>query len=610
MIAFLLIVLFWPAWALAATGSSAVDTFYVRPAADCPNNGDGLAYTCAGSPGASGAFSVLTNVVWTSTTGVDDGDTLYVCGTHPGYLAVGSSAAGTAASPITINYACPNDPGSIRAITTMTEAATAGNWTNESGNLWYLSTSGYTWADPRRLWTDSTERMRASIKANLGTSEGGPVGYWWYDSGNTRVYVYSTANPATTFSTMESLVAGSGTGSYGALSLVSATNQHFRIIDPTLEGGNFASLVLLGSHISVTGSEEDDSACHIGGYAIRAVEIADTQTDGSGTPSRANRVQDCTIASLAPAEFDNYTWQCCANEGVNLVYGTSENDVESNTIVNWSHTGVQMAGTLGAGTVTNNRIRFNTIRCDQHIEYCRGVAIDGSALGDATGNSIIGNVLDGMSIRSQINGNGNFIIGNVCKNQRVGTVNTAAAQCFDMEGYAGPSQDNVFAHNLCIGNAYGAFLQIQSGGNTKSGMKIYNNMAVDCGGDAGQVAGSAGAAFAIESAASVGNQEFKNNIIYSSTTSNTVFYKGTGLTTVSGFQSACSGDVCSGNLSSDPLLNSTTDFRLQLSSPAVRAGVMGVCRDVRDRACSSTAPNIGAYQSTSGDPAATRAVRN
>lgn len=37
MIAFLLIVLFWPAWALAATGSSAVDTFYVRPAADCPN---------------------------------------------------------------------------------------------------------------------------------------------------------------------------------------------------------------------------------------------------------------------------------------------------------------------------------------------------------------------------------------------------------------------------------------------------------------------------------------------------------------------------------------------------------------------------------------------
>ena len=39
----------------AATGSAAVDTFYVRPASACEFNGDGMAYECAASAGASGA---------------------------------------------------------------------------------------------------------------------------------------------------------------------------------------------------------------------------------------------------------------------------------------------------------------------------------------------------------------------------------------------------------------------------------------------------------------------------------------------------------------------------------------------------------------------------
>ena len=77
-IAFLLLLAWGQAW--GATGSAAADTWYARPVAECPNNGDGLAYNCAAGAGQSGAFSGFNNWINTTTTGIDDGDTVRVCG--------------------------------------------------------------------------------------------------------------------------------------------------------------------------------------------------------------------------------------------------------------------------------------------------------------------------------------------------------------------------------------------------------------------------------------------------------------------------------------------------------------------------------------------------
>lgn len=95
----------------AAVGSAAIDTWYVRPAGACQNNGDGLAYGCAETVGGTGAFVAFSSVIWTATTGVDDGDILYVCGAHQTELLVGGS--GAVGTPIILDGACPNDPGSI-----------------------------------------------------------------------------------------------------------------------------------------------------------------------------------------------------------------------------------------------------------------------------------------------------------------------------------------------------------------------------------------------------------------------------------------------------------------------------------------------------------------
>lgn len=103
-----------PALADAATGSAAVDTWYVRPAGACANNGDGLAYACAASAGAAGAFIGITNIITTGTVGVDDGDTMYVCGAHSlGSDTFTQFGSGTGGTYITISFACPGDTGSM-----------------------------------------------------------------------------------------------------------------------------------------------------------------------------------------------------------------------------------------------------------------------------------------------------------------------------------------------------------------------------------------------------------------------------------------------------------------------------------------------------------------
>ncbi len=133
-ISLLLLVLFsLPAG--AATGSAAADTFYVRPASDCANNGDGMAYACAASAGASGAWRTSAAVSYSTTTGVDDDDTLKFCGSFVEadldtaqyfiFLAATVTAANEAGR-ITITGDCSADGGASVATVTGGSTMTTG----------------------------------------------------------------------------------------------------------------------------------------------------------------------------------------------------------------------------------------------------------------------------------------------------------------------------------------------------------------------------------------------------------------------------------------------------------------------------------------------------
>ena len=119
----------------AATGSAAADTFYVRPASDCANNGDGMAYACAASAGASGAWRTSAAVSYSTTTGVDDGDTLKFCGDFveadldTGQYFIFLAATVTAANEagrITITGDCSADGGASKATVTGGSTMTVG----------------------------------------------------------------------------------------------------------------------------------------------------------------------------------------------------------------------------------------------------------------------------------------------------------------------------------------------------------------------------------------------------------------------------------------------------------------------------------------------------
>lgn len=552
----LILLLLIPTFAEAATGSAAVDLFYARAATVCPNNGDGLAYGCAASPGASGAFSGLSNIVWTATTGVDDGDTLYVCGVIPGPLAVSATATGTTGSHITISFACPGDAGTVRTITNMTEALTALNWTNESTNVWYLDVSAYTWKDPKRVWIDSTEVFPASAKAALNTTEGpgAPTARFYYDSGTSRLHLYSTANPATTFSLFESLVAGAGTCAYSAICFNANANKFFDVIDPTLTGGNQATVYVLGAeNITFTGSATNDSACHIGGYGVWGMKITDTSVGGTGTASANIMVRDCTVDPLHPVTFTNMNWQTWgSSDGIALVNGTSWDLITSNTIQNWGHVNVNISATLGTLTTTDNVVSNNTLTCDSFTEYCRGMAINGATAGRATRNLFTGNIIDGQAVHSELNGDGNIVSSNMWRNARLCTISvvydcTQIGQFLDMEGFTGVvSLNNAILNNTFENNTYAPCVTFRVGLNTKSGYLVQSNRFINCGGTS--MTNYEYTALTLENGASVGNQMVRDNIFYTNGQANKVFYKASGKINVAGFQAACSGDTCTGNI--------------------------------------------------------------
>ena len=85
--------------------------WYVRPSTVCPVNGNGLQPSCATSNGGPGAFSGFGAIIWSPTSGVKAGDTLYVGGLHTTQLSV--SVSGTPSARITISGDFPGDRGAI-----------------------------------------------------------------------------------------------------------------------------------------------------------------------------------------------------------------------------------------------------------------------------------------------------------------------------------------------------------------------------------------------------------------------------------------------------------------------------------------------------------------
>lgn len=463
------------AWATA-------ETLYVRPTADCANNGDGTAYACAASGGAAGAFKGASNVVYNTTDetagSVDPGDTLYICGAHTGQFFYGPSdgsfpGSGTAGNRVTVSFACPSDAGSIDA--------------TGSGNYAFVTYQNY-------------------IDVVDPTLTGGAV----------NTFAFTTS-------------AGTSTD-----------ERH-----NTITGGT------IGQNTSTT-----EKCVHLRGryIVVTGVTISQCGNDGIWATGKYIKVYDSVISQVSTASING---DC-----------------------------IQLSGEVDGGIFRGNSCDHSTV----DSKYCYISSGDS----DAGFVSIVDNIClksigdtvgSGIYVEHPAEIIGNYIFGGA-------------------NGIDCISGNNEWC--LAIGNVIVSPTTkgINFGSGANKGIACNNTI----------VSGSTGIYFSGNVAARA-----CNNILYSQVTGinksagstptddHNLFY---GITGNNLLVSAAPASLGTGSVTNDPLFVGASDYRVRSSSPSRQAGApFGLCSDTRMRPCPEL-PNIGAYQSTSGDPAATRAVRN
>jgi hypothetical protein len=123
--------------------------------------------------------------------------------------------------------------GNAPSIRNSTIKSSTGDWTNESGNLWYTATSSFP-TDVGSIMVNGTTVLtsKQSAKGSLASQ-----GDFFYDSGNTRVYLYSVGNPASFYSSVECWWKGT-TASNGNAVLITKNYITFQNFDVRYTGGH------------------------------------------------------------------------------------------------------------------------------------------------------------------------------------------------------------------------------------------------------------------------------------------------------------------------------------------------------------------------------------
>lgn len=471
---------------MAAVGTTGAETWYVRPTGACANNGDGLAYECAASAGASGAFIGFSNIIWTTTTGVDDGDTLFVCGDHLTELIPTQSGGATA--PITIDGACANDPGSI---------------------------------DTSQDTSSSIDAIDIATRSNITIQR--------FGAGDYRTGHYSHIGIRSGYR-------------YGIIAFSTNSTQ--------------SGIIIRDNVIDNRNASRAAGTCH-------AVYFS-----GSGVARWNSSAVVRNVILGTPTGCANGN-----NDDINLEYVGSFFVVEHNWLQGGNE-GLEMS----SGDVPGVHVRYN-IATNNRVSGMKFHG--GNASACPNGAAIYGNVLFGNDswalIAQDVQG---FVVTHNTFVQRGGLDPRETLSVGDVVGNCTVA-NNVYTNNIIVNSGYSLGAVRVNGTGTKAWFESTHT--------------------------------FNGNTVYAydgGATPLIYFNNDTGNNVTAGafatWQGAHPQDV-----NTDPAFLNVggADFRLSLGSPLVGAGLpYWPCADVRGRLCNSP-PDIGAYQATSGDPAAARAVR-
>jgi hypothetical protein len=542
--------------------------YYLDPS--CTHNGNGLASTCAASPGASGAYN--TGFTFSGT----GSDLSIKAGTTLANSRIRITATGTSDDHVTITrYGEGADP-ILDGAATQTDS-----WTNDGGAIYYATNASS--AQIKVLTVNGTRYKAIPFTTNAATTKAlMSAGTYFTDTGASRLYLWMAdgSNPA------------------GDLIEYSAnTTAFFALMDTYFNGVQYVDVsnisfkrsqihnLYLGlgtgycdncSISNVTSTMSGDRGLFIAGN--NAVITNNTCSDNS---SELNSTDAACIVIEAPTSRKTYGGEVAYNTVSNTRFGSC----------------YEINGTAAGSSIEN--IHFH----DNIGTECRhGVELWGCNSANCTGNNY--NIVEN-----------NFFSGR-------STIGTGGGQCI---GTGATANYNIIRNNICV-DFYNSGLGTRTfpdaaGGGTGRKNKFYNNTLYF---SAAPSESYAGAFTRYNRPDSRGENEFRNNIAYlasggqciytgSGSTSdifdnnicysasgNYAIYNGNTYATLAAYQvayTAATGRVDS-SVNQDPTVN-WTDYTLLGGSPALAFGdaTLGVGQDKNGKVRSAV-NDAGAIQTS------------
>jgi hypothetical protein len=505
--------------------------------------------------------------------------------------------SGDPARPIVIAaYGAGNKPV-ITDIKTLAGSTDSTAWVFRAGNIWAMRYR----ETPNRLWLDGVEALRAAIAQDVGTvNSQGAFEHWYFDAADSTLLLSAPRNPALAYGAIE------GNHPAGVLALYGSAYVVFDGID--FRGGKW-STIYGGACSFITFRD-----CCVG-YGNSGLTLTSADPAGSSHDVLVDRcIFDSGLnfhyglSSLGPSTTIDATKRG-SEDGIHFGEAVHDCTVRYCVFTGWGHCAINCyAPDSTRDGIYRNTFHDNTLN-GSNLSYARPFATDG-AEGKCHHNEFRNNVVRDHTVRSQMNGNDNWIHNNIFDG-----MTTSPAKYFGSEGSAHAiglsvyglhlvSHDNRIENNLFMRTEEEA-LTFWSYGfpNKVRGHRVRNNIFFDAG-YATALAADSGVAILMRDTLEVFGNEFRNNCIFSprAPASSAVKYYGTRMS-VADFNARQGryGNDIAANLQVDPLLidPAAADCHLRPSPPCIDAGmrIPDITRDLDGNPVFvGTAPDIGPYE--------------
>ena len=442
------------------------------------------------------------------------------------------------------------------------------NWTLMNNNIWVREQS----YNPQRTWINGKEVLRNEQIDSLDGTR-----YMWAWE-NSKIYVYSTENPATSFNLMETNF---------LYDVVRIANKYYIILqDIEIQGGYVFSLAIHGSSNIIVQN------CRIGSFSRQAIQIRDIL----GISSTYVTIDNCILDS----KFNfSYGKDKGIDDGIQITTGANDCIVKNCVIRDFGHSGIYLKAVSSTSNgVFNNKI-FGNLITGENVTYFRGLNTDGYE-NKCRDNEIFNNVIRNTNVVNQINGNNNWIHHNIIDGVKNSIVKSyAVGQGISLMAYGaeGVCHDNKIDNNLIMncdepGISFG-------NGNAKENNYVRNNIILNCGRNSKEGYDNIG--IRIANSNTIKTNYFYNNCVYNVDENSPVIFLRDNYITIAQFNNqSTTADVASNNIQKDPLLETSDslNFYLTENSPCIDAGInVGLTEDFYgNRIFNGFSPDIGIHE--------------